>query len=117
MAHHLDHAFDHLLAIHLELVLHVDLGRGEEGVNARMLRALDGFPCFVDVVLGGAGETADDGGFAAIRWISHLDGDAAYCFQIVGRSRRKSRFDDVHAELRQRTGHFHLLDGRHRRAG
>ena len=61
IAHHLDTLLHHLLAVHLELVFHVNLGRGEEGVDARAGRVLDGLPGFVNVVLGGARQAADDG--------------------------------------------------------
>ena len=56
------------------------------------------------------------GALAAIRWVAHLDRDAAHGFQIVGRGGGESRFDDIDAEPRQRARHFHLLGGRHRRA-
>ena len=81
------------------------------------LRFAHGFPRFVDVILGGAGEAADDG-----RLCCHPMGSPPprairlHRFQIIGRGGGESRFDDVHAQLRQRARHFHLLDGRHRRA-
>ena len=118
VSHHLGHALDHLLGIHLQLVLHVNLGRGEERVDTGALRVAHGFPRFVDVILVGAGEAADHGRFVAARRGRGADfnRDAAHGFEIVRRCGGEPGFDDVHAEAGERAGHFQFFGRGHRRA-
>ena len=50
----------HLFAALLELVHHVDVGGGQEDVDARVGSVLNGFPCGVYVAFDGARQPADD---------------------------------------------------------
>jgi len=105
VGNHLPRSLDDLLARHVQFVLHVDVGRGQEGMDARFGRGLDGFPGLVDVVADGAGQPGDDG---AIRRAYFL-GDALDGQQVVRAGGREARLDDVHAQAGQLPGDFQLL--------
>ena len=59
MAHGGDGHFHDLIRGLAELVLHVDGRGGEENMDTRVARPVQGLPCAVDVVLVAAGERGD----------------------------------------------------------
>ncbi len=105
MGHHLPGPVDDLRPAHLELVLEVEIGGGDEGVDPGLGRRLDGFPDLVDVAWMGAGQTGDRRTVLG----SDLGGDLAHGFEIVGTGRRKAGLDDIDAETGELTGDLELL--------
>jgi hypothetical protein len=102
VAHRVGRLFEDLLAGATQLVLQVDVGGGDEGVNDGSLGVLEGLPGTVDVPSSGAGEAryrrgADPLGYRANRLEIPLGGDW------------ETGLDDVHAELLELLGHLHLL--------
>jgi hypothetical protein len=108
--HRGDHHLVDLLRLELQLPLHVHRRGGEEGVDARLPRRLDGFAGAVDVVEAGAREAADHGVFGALGDL--VDGGEV----AIGRD-RKAGLDDVDAHLVEELGDLELLLMRHGRAG
>ena len=89
-------------------------------MDAGMLRPLDRFPGFIDIALHGTRQPAnyrDLDLLFAYRRIPDLIRDPAHGFQVIGRGGGKARFDNVHAQAGQVSGHFQLLGRCHRRAG
>lgn len=81
-------ATDALVARDLELVLEVDVGRGQERVDAVLGRVLHGVVAALDVLLHGARETADGHGLArgAVgRERADLLGDGRHGVEVAGR--------------------------------
>jgi hypothetical protein len=109
--HALDRPLDDLLARHLELKLAVDGARGQEDVNPRFGRVLEGFPGTVDVGVVAAGQAADD------RRTADRVGDFADRLEVAGRSDRKAGFDNIDAEGDEGLGDLHLLLQVHAAAG
>ena len=108
--HHLHGALQGFLSGQPELVLEVDVRRRDEGMDADLGRALQGFPGAVDVLRARAGKATDRGALHFLR-------DAPHSLEIARRAVRKASLDDVHAEPGQLLGHHQLLVGIHRRAG
>ena len=102
VGHHLCGALQHLLRGHLQLVLHVHRGGGDEEVDAGVGSALDRLPGAVDVLLRGAGE----GGHRAV--LDRL-GDGRYGLKVARRRDRKARFDHVHFQTLQAARHLQLF--------
>jgi hypothetical protein len=98
----LDGPPDDLGAGHLELVFTVDRRRGEEDVDPRRLRVLEGLPGPIDVAVVTPGEAADGGP-------GHFGRDGPDGLEVPLRSDREPGLDDVDTEGRQGTGHLHLL--------
>ncbi len=120
ISHHLGDALDDLLPVHLELVLHVDVGGGQEGVDAGMGGALDRLPGLVDVAPTGARQPGNDRDVRlrlALGRVAHLDRDAAHGLQVVRGGGGEAGLDDVHAQAGERAGHFQLFGRGHGRAG
>ena len=92
----------HVLARGLELVLDVDVARGDEGVDAGPLGVLDRVPGGVHVLRVGAGEPADH------RAVD-LAGDRLHRLEVAGRGDREAGLDDVHAEARELLRDLELL--------
>jgi hypothetical protein len=107
--HRGDHRLVDLFRLHLQLPLHVHRRGGDEGMDARALRRLDGFAGAVDVVEAGAGEAADH------RFLGAL-GDLVDGGEVAFRGDRKAGLDDVDAHLVEELGDFELLLVGHRRA-
>ena len=111
---HVAHLRHHLVARHLELALHVEVGAGDEGVDARLRRRLDPLPALLDVAAVGAREAADDRSVGR----AHLLGDAPHRVEVVGRGGREAGLHHVDAEARELPRDLELLragEGRARR--
>ena len=91
-----------VLARGLQLVLDVDVGRGDEGVDPRSLRVLDGLPCTIDVRRVRAGQAGDDRAL-------DLAGDRLHRLEVAGRGDREAGLDDVDAQPRELVGDLELL--------
>ena len=110
VADHLRDRREHLLARHAQLVLHVDVARGKEDVDAGMPGLLHRVPRGVDVALRAAGEGGD-------RCVLHDGGDRLDALEVHGGRDGEARLDDVHAELFELAGHLNLLVQVHAAAG
>jgi len=99
-----------VLAIGLQLVLDVDVGGGDEGVDARALSVAHRPPGGVDVGLVGAGEAADHRALDLSRYLLHG-------LEVAGRGDREAGLDHVDPQPRQLLGDLDLLDGIQRDAG
>ena len=99
-----------VLAVGPQLVLDVDVGGRDEGVDARPFGVLDRAPGGVDVGLVGAGEAADDRPFDPL-------GDFLHRLEVAGRGDREAGLDHVDPEPRQLLGDLHLLGGVERDPG
>ena len=73
------------------LVLQVDVGGGDEGVDAGPLGVLDGVPAGADVALHAARQSADDRAL-------DLPGDGAHRLEVAGAAGREAGLDDVHPQ-------------------
>ena len=110
MAHRGDSVLNDLLLAHAQLVLHVDLTGGNEGVHPGQLGFLDSFPGTVQVRQLGAGQAADDRHVAVrVHLVAHLPRDVAHGVKIVGASHWEAGLDDVHAQLGELAGNVQLL--------
>ncbi len=100
----------HLLRRHAELLLHVDLRRRDEHVDARLVGVAHGFPRPVDVLEPGTREAGDDG-------TVHGLGDRLDGLEVtVGRDREPG-LDDVDAQARELVRDLELLGDVERDAG
>ena len=93
-----------VLAVGLELVLDVDVGGRDEGVDTRPGGIADRPPGGVDVGLVGAGEAADHRAL-------DLAGDLLDRLEVAGRGDREAGLDHVDAEAGELLGDLHLLGG------
>ena len=93
-----------VLAVGLQLVLDMDVGGRDEGVDARPRGVLDRPPGGVDVGLVGAGQAADDRPFDRA-------GDRLDRLEVTRRGDRETGLDHVDPEPRQLLGDLHLLGG------
>ena len=107
---HLADAVDDLLARHLELVLHVDVARRKEDVDAGVVGLLHGVPRRVDIALGAARERGD-------RAVRHRGGDGLHALVVHRRRDGEARLDHVDAQLFKLAGHFDLFRQIHAAAG
>ena len=92
----------HLLAVLLQLVKDVDIGDGEEYVDARLGRVLHGLPAGVHVAGDGAGQAGDDGA-------AHLLGDGDDGLEVARRGRGEAGLDEVHLHTLQGARDLQLL--------
>ena len=110
LPHSGDGHFHDLIRGFAEFVLHVDGRSGEEDVDARVARALQGLPCAVDVVFVAAGEGRN-------LHVGYGVGDGVHGLEITHAGRREARFDDVDAEAFELTRHAQLFLQVHGGAG
>ncbi len=113
VSHHLPGPVDDISPAHLELVIEVEIGGGDKGVDPRLRRRLDRFPDLVDVAWMGAGQAGDDRTVLG----PDLAGDPPHRLEIVGARRRETGLDDVDAETRELAGDLELLGAREAGAG
>ncbi len=92
-----------VLAVGVHLVLDVDVGGRDEGVDARPFGVFDRAPGGVDVPLVGAGQAADDRPFDRLR-------DPLDRLEVPRRGDREAGLDHVDAEARELLGDLQLLD-------
>ena len=110
MPHGLHRGPDDFLAAHPQFVVHVDVGGGDEGVDAGMGGVSDGLPGPVDIAPGGAGQ-------AGHLHPLHFGGDLRDGLEVTLGSRRESGLDDIDAELFQLHGQPQFFAGVHAGAG
>ena len=91
-----------VLAVGLQLVLDVDVGGRDEGVDARARGVLDRSPGGVDVGLVGAGQAADHRALDAA-------GDRLDRLEVAGRGDREAGLDHVDAQAGELLGDLDLL--------
>ena len=91
-----------VLARRLQLVLDVDVRRGDERVDPRSLRVAYGVGSTLDVVGVDAGEAGDDRAL-------DLAGDRLDGLEVAGRGDREAGLDDVDAEARELVRDLELL--------
>ncbi len=111
MAHAGDGRIDHLLGRHLELVLHVDGARRDEGVDAPPLGMLKRFPRPIDVFQDDPREPGD----GHIRIVDGL-GDRLDGLKVSLRGDGKTGFYDIHLQPSQLLGQLNLLVNVHAEA-
>ena len=92
MTHRFHGGGQDFFAAHLELVLQVDVGGGDKGVDPGMGGMLDRSPGPVDIRLRSAGQARD------LRLFQGL-GDGGHGFEVPIRCGWKSRLDDVDAQF------------------
>ena len=107
---HLGDLVERLGACDLELGGEVQVGCGEEGVDAGAGGGLDGARGGLDVLALGAGEGGDDGA-------SDLAGDVADGFGVALGGDGEAGLQDVDAESGDLVGHAQLLGAVHDAAG
>jgi hypothetical protein len=90
-------------------VLHVHGAGGDEGVDARTRRVAYGFTAAFDVLLGRAGQAADDGLFRAA-------GNLADGGKVAFRGGGETGFDHIDAHVFHQGGEFEFLAMGHGRA-
>ena len=99
---HLARLLQHRLAVLAQLVRDVDVGGGEEDVDARILRVADRFPALVDIVGHGAAERRDLGA-------AHFAGDAVDGVEVGRRGGGEAGLDAVDAHALEQLGDLQLL--------
>ena len=100
----------HLVGRLLELVVHVNLGRGDEGVDARPDGILDGIPRHGYVPLVGAGQAADYGHVPiVVHLVADRVGNLPDGVEVVGTGDGEAGLDDVDAQLGEVAGDLELL--------
>ncbi len=100
--HVLVHRFQHLLAAHAQLVFAMQRTGGQEQVQARTGGGLHGTQRGLDIG-GQAARQHRQGG------VAQFAGDQRMRLAVRLRTGRKTRFDDVHAQLGQAARHHQLL--------
>ncbi len=100
----------HRVLAHVQLVLHVDGAGGDEGVDARPLRAFERLARRIDILEAGAAEAAHGG-------VLHDPGNLLHRREIAGGRHREAGFDDIHAHLVEQLGDLDLLLQSHGCAG
>ena len=100
----------HLLPVLLQLVEDMDIGDGEEDVDAWLGGVLHGVPAGVDVPRDGAGETGDGGA-------ADLFGDGGDGLGVAGRGSGEPGLDEVDPQPLQGAGDLQLLGGAEGDAG
>ena len=95
---------DHLRPRHPQLVLHVEVGCGEEDVHPGIRRRLNGRPAEIDVALVGTCESTDVGPVQsadfAREWIAENDSGLPR-FKRTRSAETKHRIEDVGRSLRR----------------
>ncbi len=104
--HALDRHADDFLLRHVELELAMDGAGGQEHVDATLRRGRHRLRDQFDVAAVATREAADDGSL-------HLARHRVDALPVAARGGRESRFDDVHAQVRERARHPQLLGLRH----
>ena len=99
-----------VLAGHAELVLQVDVGRGQERVDARVPGALERFPGAIDVAGQRAAQARHDR-------VAERLGHGFHRLEVAIRRDRESGFDNVDAQLLELLGEPQLLFQVHRAPG
>ena len=100
--HHLPGHLQHLVPGLPDLVLQMDVGGGDERVDARPLGVLDGLPAGADVALHAARQAADHGAL-------DLAGDGLDRLEIALAGGGEAGLDHVHAQTHQLVGYLELL--------
>ena len=109
-AHGFGRLVERLLAAHLELVLEVQIARGEEDVDARAVGKLKGACGHLDVFFFGAGQGGD------ARLADGL-GDGGDGREVALGGHGEAGLDDVHAQIFKSVGHGELFLRGHAAAG
>ena len=100
--HGRDRLVQHLRGAHAQLVLHVGGAGGDEDVDAPLLGRLDGLPAAVDVLVGGAGQAADDRA-------THRRSDGMHGVEVALAGDWEASLDVVDAQACQLVGDLELL--------
>jgi len=95
-------------------VLHVDITRGNEGMNTGKRRVFHSLPARLNVLVQGPGQAADDGG---INGIPHGLRNPFHGIEVPWAGNREASLDDVHTQpgqlprhLRRENGLFRMSD-------
>eukprot|EP00967_Tisochrysis_lutea_P082991 scaffold115110_cov21-Tisochrysis_lutea.AAC.1 len=95
-----DCVLDDLLLGHAQLVLHVDLTGGNEGVHPGQLGLLDCLPSAIQVCQLGARQAANDWHVAVgMHLVAHDACNVAHGIKIVGAGHWEAGLNDVYAQL------------------
>ena len=92
LANSLHSLFQNILGRHPEFGLHVDWGRGNEGMNPRCVRAFNRLSGFLNVAGICSGQAADS-------TLTNLFGDHLDRIRVTRTGCGKSRLNNVHLEL------------------
>ena len=101
---------DDFVRAHLELVLHVNGRGGNKGMNAALLRRLDGFGCTIDIFVERPRQ-------AAHRRFGNRLSDRFYRLEIALTGDGKTSLNDIHPQLLKRLGNAELFRFVHGRTG
>ena len=93
-----------------QLVLEVNVGGGEKGVNPRPGRAFHRSPGAIDIELGGAGQSGNNGP-------ADFSGNRLNGFEVTLRGNGKARLQDIGAQALELPGHLELLRQIHAASG
>src|SRR3972149_4958021 len=88
---------------HLQLVLHVDVRGGDEGMDPGPLRVLQGLPGPVDVLVPGAAQAGNRDP------LPNILGDDLDGFEVIRGGDREPCLDDIDAQSGQLAGQLQLL--------
>ena len=110
VAHGVDRRLEALLARHPQLGLEVQVGGGDERVDAALRRRLDRPRRLLEVGAMAAGQAGD-------HRPPDLGGDPAHRFGVGRRGNREPGLDDVHAQRVELTGQLQLLGRAQRKPG
>mmetsp|Transcript_18112 Transcript_18112/g.51845 ORF Transcript_18112/g.51845 Transcript_18112/m.51845 type:complete len:449 (+) Transcript_18112:778-2124(+) len=106
-----------LVGSFLQLVLHVNLAGGDEGVDPRPFGPLDGIPRDGNVLLVGPGKAADYGYVSIVVHLpSYRIGNLLDGIEIVGTGNGKARLNDVDSQLGEVAGNLDLFGRRQGRS-
>ena len=105
IGHHLGGDGQHLVAAFAELVLEVDVGGGDEGVDAPVSGRGNGIGAGFDVAGGGPGQAADGGPVRG----SDAGGDALHGVEIAAAGEGEAGLDDVDTQACQLLSDRELL--------
>ena len=89
-------------------MLHVNVGSGQKGVNARMMGLFDRRPGSFDIPLVGTGQSADDGPGHR----PYLNRNAANRLPVVFGGCRETRFHHIYAQVGDLPGQHQFLSTR-----
>ena len=105
VGHHLARDRQHLGSGLAQLVLEVDIARGDEGVDAMADRRSHRLGAGLDVTGGGPGQPADHRTIGA----AHLGGDALHRLEITAAGEGEPRLDDIDPQTGELLGDRQLL--------
>src|SRR5579862_5145495 len=100
--HHARDAIESLFARDAQLVLQVQVGSRQKHVQPRLGRGFKATESRVHIFLTGASERGHAG-------VLDLGGDGARCFEIAGRSNRKTGLDDIRSEFFDRVSELEFF--------